>query len=125
MAATTSGTLLQQLFTLAQKFLNDPKNNALFASITAFLKGLSRADITQLVADIDAKQAALVGTGTLGDLSQDQLILYATLGDARAELTGTDLAAAMTADVGTWFVTSGVPMLMALAKVALPLLVMA
>jgi len=124
MAALNTGALLQQLWDWARKLAADPKNSNLLDSVVAFLKGLQRSDITAAIADIQAKQAALVGTGSLADLSTPNLILYATLGDAAVMLTATDLAGAAAADVQSWFVEHAIPVLEDLARLALPLLVM-
>lgn len=105
--------------------LKDPQNATLLASIVSFLKGLNRTDISSAVAEIDAKQALIVGTGDVSDLDLPNLLLYTTLGRARVVLTATDLSGAMAADVGTWFVEHAIPILEELAQLALPLLLMA
>jgi len=80
MSQLTTGNILQQLLEFARQLAKDPQNSKLLQAAQSFLKGLQRRDITQAVADLEAKQTVILAAaprpGDQASLSTPLLALH-------------------------------------------------
>ena len=104
-------------------FLKSQDFNSISGAVEGLLRSISTQDIRNAMEAATQKQAVLLGSGTLADLSTDKLLQYSAL--ARLKL---QLASKEAADVGAvgsflgWLTGSALPVLIEVAPVVLPLL---
>ncbi len=87
-------------------------------------KDLDHNTIQATISTIIEKQQALLAKhgGKLVDLSTDELLQYADLGNLKLKLQGTQGANAGIAAFGGWLVNEAFPVLLQVAPVVIPLL---
>ena len=104
-------------------FLKSPEFKAIEVSVQSLLGGLTRPNLDEAIAQIDAKRLEIIGSRDESQLSLDEEIRYAALGDSKLVLLGRDLSGAMNADVVSWLAEDALPLLVKVAPIVLPLLV--
>jgi hypothetical protein len=104
-------------------FLNSPDFNNIKEPVEGLLKSISTRDIKNAMDAASQKQAMLLGSGTLADLSTDKLLQYSALARLKLQLAAHE--AANTGAIGSflgWLTGSALPVLIEVAPVILPLL---
>jgi hypothetical protein len=103
-------------------FLRNLDINKLGSTTTNLVNALTTADISGAVAEVDAKQAALLRGRDLSALSVEELTQYSALSRFRLVLTTQNLQDAMTPKFLNWLVDDALPTLVQIAPVVIPLL---
>jgi hypothetical protein len=126
----TIGTTVHDAFTRSQasghhslkSFLGNLDLKKIEPQVVELMKELSAENSAGAIAEIDAKQTALLKGRKMNQLSVPELIQYSALSRARLLLTTKRLQDAMHPDFLEWLVGDALPVLGQLAPVVLPLL---
>jgi hypothetical protein len=117
-ARTQSGGSRVGLDTFLQGF----DVNKLGSTATDLVHALTTADLSAAIAEVDAKQAALLRGRDMSALSVEELTQYSALSRFRLVLTTQNLRDAMTPKFLNWLVDDALPTLVQIAPVVIPLL---
>ena len=104
-------------------FLNDDAPKNMQATVKSILSGLKPGDIASAIAGVESKQKDLLAGEAVVDLSNEKLIQYATLNNTKLLLNTAQVKQAADADFYVWLADDGLPDLIKIAGVVLPLLV--
>jgi hypothetical protein len=130
-ALVSTGTTLHDAFTKAkasdagltlESFVKNLDLNAVGSDVGAVLKAVSSQSSTSAIAEIDAKQSAMLKGRSFDKLSIDELIQYSALSRARLLLTTQQLQNALKPNFLEWLVHDALPTLVQVVPTVLPLL---
>jgi hypothetical protein len=104
-----------------KKFLESDEYGAIEKDVTDLLSGLTAGDLTKAIADIKAKEQALLGEKRLAELETDKLIQYSQLQNTRLMLAARKVRVKADQSFFEWLVEDAFPVLLSTARVVLPL----
>ena len=89
--------------------------------VTALLSKLTAGDLSKAIAEIKAKEQALLGGKRLAELETDKLIQYSQLQNIRLVLSARKVRVKANQGFFEWLVDDAFPVLLSTAKIVLPL----
>jgi hypothetical protein len=92
------------------------------ATVKDFMKTVTPSDVSNAIAEIDAKQTKLLNGRQISQLTGMDLLNYSDLADARLVLATSQLKSALTPAFLQWIVTDALPTLSDVITTVLPLL---
>jgi hypothetical protein len=104
-----------------KKFLESDEYGEIEKDVTDLLSGLSAGDLTKAIADIKAKEQALLGGKRLAELETDKLIAYSQLQNTRLMLAARKVRVKADQSFFEWLVEDAFPVLLSTARAVLPL----
>lgn len=103
-------------------FLQGQDFKTISASVQQLLTGLDQRSLNAVIATISQKQQQLLGTRKLQNLSSDELRQYSSLGRLKLVLSAQEANASNLSVFGDWLLNKGLPVLLEIAPVVIPLL---
>lgn len=91
-------------------------------SVEALLGCMTKSDQQATIDAASQKQKALIGTGTLADLSIDKLLQFSALGRLKLQLSAQEADSSNLGNFGNWLGTKALPVLLDVAPMVIPLL---
>jgi hypothetical protein len=104
-----------------KKFLESEEYGDIEKDVKNLLSGLSAADLTRAIAEIKAKEQALLGGKRLAELETDKLIQYSQLQNTRLMLAARKVRVKAEQSFFEWLLEDAFPVLLSTARVVLPL----
>jgi hypothetical protein len=127
-----AGTTIKDAWTTArkgdpelgwEKFILSKEFSGAYAQVSGILDGLTQPEVDKALAQIRAKETALLNGQSVMDLPTEKLTQYDALLDVENQLMRKYAAnAAQTVDWVSWIVDDALPVLIKVAKVVLPIL---
>lgn len=130
-ALVSTGTTLHDAFTKAkasnagltlESFVRNLDVQALGGDVGNVLKAVSNQSSTSAIAEIDAKQTAMLKGRAVAQLSVDELIQYSALSRARLLFTTQQLKDALKPNFLEWLIHDALPTLVQVVPTVLSLL---
>ncbi len=104
-----------------KKFFESDEYGEIEKDVTDLLSKLTTGDLTKAIADIKAKEQALLGGKRLAELETDKLIQYSQLQNTRLMLSARKVRVKANQSFFEWLVDDAFPVLLSTAKIVLPL----
>jgi hypothetical protein len=106
-----------------EKFVGSDEFTTAYGQVSGTLKGLTQQSVDAALVEVRTKQTALLGGKSVMDLATDKLAQYDALLDVENQLMR-KYASTVTrsAEWVSWIVDDALPVLIKVAKVAIPLL---
>jgi len=102
-------------------FLESDEYGEIEKDVKDLLSGLTAGELTKAIADIKAKEKALLGDKRLAELETDKLIQYSQLQNTRLMLAARKVRVKADQSFFEWLVEDAFPVLLSTARVVLPL----
>lgn len=102
-------------------FLESDEYAEIEKDVKDLLSGLTAGELTKAIADIKAKEKALLGDRRLAELETDKLIQYSQLQNTRLMLAARNVRVKADQSFFEWLVEDAFPVLLSTARVVLPL----
>jgi hypothetical protein len=126
-ALTDLGTLLAN--TMSGKhadwavFLDSPDFTAVSGQVQQFMRSLTPNSLEAALDDIRASQARLLDNRRVDELSRAEVDQYLALGNVALQIAVAKDTASKMLLFGHWLMTEGLPLLLQLAPIVVPLLI--
>ena len=102
-------------------FLESDEYGEIETDVKSLLSRLSAGDLTKAIAEIKAKEQALLGGRRLAEIETDKLIQYSQLQNARLVLAARKVRVKAEPGFFEWLVGEAFPVLLSSARAVLPL----
>lgn len=102
-------------------FLESDEYGEIETDVKALLSRLSAGDLTKAIAEIKAKEQALLGGRRLAELETDKLIQYSQLQNTRLVLAARKVRVKAEPGFFEWLLGEAFPVLLSSARAVLPL----
>jgi hypothetical protein len=102
-------------------FLESDEYGEIETDVKALLSRLSAGDLTKAIAEIKAKEQALLGGRRLAEIETDKLIQYSQLQNTRLVLAARKVRVKAEPGFFEWLVGEAFPVLLSSARAVLPL----
>ena len=102
-------------------FLESDEYGEIETDVKTLLSRLSAGDLTKAIAEIKAKEQALLGGKRLAELETDKLIQYSQLQNMRLVLAARKVRVKAEQGFFEWLVSEAFPVLLSSARAVLPL----